>query len=194
MEDFKNSKKYTAIMSASKDLFWKLGVRRVSIEEICREAKTSKMTFYRYFPDKIDLAKKVIDQFYDESMTNFRKIIREKSPVSEKMQKMIKMKMEGSTDISTEFIQDLLNSSDPELSSYFKEKLKFIYAEGIKEFKIGQNDGWIRKDLNVEFMFLYFQKTTSFLADKKILEQFKSPQELIMELTNLVIYGIVPRN
>ena len=193
MEDFKNNKKYIAILDASRELFWKHGIRRVSIEEICQKAQTSKMTFYRYFNDKTDLARKVIDKFYDEGIINFRKIVQEDTPISEKMQKMIQMKLEGSTDISNEFIQDLLSNTSPELSLYFKEKMEFIYTVVINEFKIGQKDGWIRKDLNIEFMFFYFQKTALLLADKEFLSQFRSPQEMILEVTNLIIYGIVPR-
>jgi AcrR family transcriptional regulator len=193
MEDLINNKKYIAIMNAARELFWKHGIRRVSIEEICREAKTSKMTFYRFFPNKIELAKIVMDRYYEQGVIDFRKLIREDCPVSEKMQKMIRMKLEGSSDLSNEFVQDLLSSTSPELSSYFNEKMKFIYSEVINEFKIGQKDGWIRKDLNVEFMFFYFQKTASMLADKDLLSQFRSPQEMILEVTNLIIYGIVPR-
>jgi AcrR family transcriptional regulator len=193
MKDLINNKKYIAIMKAARELFWKHGIRRVSIEEICREAKTSKMTFYRFFPNKIELAKIVMDRYYEQGVLDFRKLIREDCPVSEKMQKMIRMKLEGSSDLSNEFVQDLLSSTSPELSSYFNEKMKFIYSEVINEFKIGQKDGWIRKDLNVEFMFFYFQKTASLLADKDLLSQFRSPQEMILEVTNLIIYGIVPR-
>jgi AcrR family transcriptional regulator len=193
MEDSFKNKKYTAILDAAKELFWKHGIRRVSIEEICQKAETSKMTFYRYFPNKLELAKTVIDRFYDEGMTNFRKLIRENSPVSVKMQKIMQMKLEGTTDISNDFIQDLLHSTNIELSAFFEKKLKYVYSEGLMEFKTGQKEGWIRKDLNVDFMFYYFQRTSNILADESTLKYFSSPQEMIMEVTNLMIYGIAPR-
>jgi AcrR family transcriptional regulator len=193
MEDFSNNKKYLSILEVSRKLFWKHGIRRVSVDEICREAGTSKMTFYRFFPNKIELAKTVIDRFYDEGIIRFRNIIKEDLPFSEKMQKMIRMKVEGSNDISNEFIQDLLHGNNDELSKFFEQKLKFIYSELIKEFKKGQEIGWIRKDLNVEFMFYYFQKTAEIMADNETMAQFSSPQEMILEMANLMIYGIVPR-
>jgi AcrR family transcriptional regulator len=193
MEDPVNNKKYSAILEASRKLFWKHGFRRVTIEEVCREAKTSKMTFYRFFPDKSELAKKVLDQFYDESMLNFRSIIREKSTATVKMRKMIEMKLEGSTDISNEFIKDFLFSKDPSLSSYFEKKLQLIYSEGIREFKNGQEEGWIRKDLNVEFLFYFNQKILPLITDDETLKLFNSPQDMIAEISNLIIYGIAPR-
>ena len=51
-----NSPKVSQIMLAAKDLFWKFGIRKVSIEEICSKANVSKVTFYKYFENKIDLA------------------------------------------------------------------------------------------------------------------------------------------
>jgi AcrR family transcriptional regulator len=55
------SKKYESILITGHDLFWKFGFKRVTIDEICKKAEVSKMTFYKYFTDKIDLAKKVFD-------------------------------------------------------------------------------------------------------------------------------------
>lgn len=192
MEDFKSSKKYAAILDESRKLFWKYGVRRVSVEEICDAAKTSKMTFYRFFPNKIELAKSVLDQFYQESMTAFRKIIREDSSAAEKMHQLIRMKLEGSYDISTEFIQDFLINADIGLSSYLNEIVNRFWKEGIKEFKTGQEEGWIRKDLNVEFLFYFSQKIIPLMNDKELLKLFKSPHEMVAELSNLIVYGITP--
>jgi hypothetical protein len=193
MEDPEKNKKYTALLDASKKLFWKHGVRRVTTEEICREANVSKMTFYKFFPNKTELAKKVLDRYYDEGLVTFRQITRADTSAAEKFRQMMQMKIEASNEISHEFIQDLLVNNREELFSYFESKLKFIYSEGVKEFKLGQEKGWIRKDLNVEFMFFYFQKTSSFLAGDEVLAKFSSPQEMIIEVSNLLIYGISPR-
>jgi AcrR family transcriptional regulator len=151
------------------------------------------MTFYRFFPDKIELAKAVLDQFYDENFEKFRNMLREKTPASVKMQRMIQMKFEGSNDISNEFIQDFLMSSNPELTAYFEEKTKTVWTEGIKEFKHGQEEGWIRDDLNVEFLFHFSQKIVPMIYDKDLMGLFKNPHDLIMEVTNMIIYGISPK-
>ena len=194
MEDLKSNRKYSAILDVSRRLFWKHGVRRVTIDEICREAQTSKMTFYRFFANKTELAKVVIDRYYEESLKKFREILRADTSPAEKMQGIISMKLEGSNDISNEFIQDVLTLNNPELYSFFSEKLRVISDEGIREFKNGQEEGWIRKDLNVEFMFFFFLKTAAFLADPELLGKFSSPKEMILEMSNLLIYGIVPRD
>jgi hypothetical protein len=113
-------------------------------------------------------------------------------PVSEKMKKLIQMKLNGSNDISSEFIQDFLINTNLGLKNYMEEKLKFIWTETINEFKRGQERGWIRKDLNVEFMFHFSQKIIPVLNDDDLLKLFSSPSELINEMTRLFVYGIAP--
>lgn len=194
MEDLVSNKKYLAILEVSKKLFWKHGVKRVTIDEICHEARTSKMTFYRFFANKTELAKVVIDRYYEESLTKFRAIIRADTSPAEKMQRIIGLKLEGSNDISNEFIQDLLSNNNPELASYFSEKLRYISSEGIREFKNGQMEGWIRKDLNVEFMFYYYTRSAAYMTEPEMLAHFGSAKEMILEMSNLIIYGIVPRD
>lgn len=54
--------------------------------------------------------------------------------------------------------------------------------------------GWIRKDLNVEFLFYFSRKMIPVMYDKELLQLFKSPHEMIAELTNLIVYGISPLN
>lgn len=53
------NKKYKALLEAGKKLFCKHGFRRVTIDEICREAGASKMTFYKWFDNKTEFAKTI---------------------------------------------------------------------------------------------------------------------------------------
>jgi AcrR family transcriptional regulator len=75
------------ILSTAKDLFWKHGFRRVSVEEICKKSGISKMTFYRYFPNKIEVAKAVFDKVSREGYEQFQSILNEISSPEEKSEK-----------------------------------------------------------------------------------------------------------
>jgi len=193
MEDFTNNKKYKSILETSKDLFWKYGFRRVTIEEICRKANTSKMTFYRFFPNKIEVAKAVFDRVAAEGLTNFKNILQEESSPSEKMKKVLQLKLEGTNNISNEFLADFYNTPELGLTPYIEERTKAIWSETLSLFRLGQDEGWIRKDMNVEFMFLVLQKTTPLITDNEMLKLCGSPQDLIMEFANMFLYGILPK-
>ena len=191
MTDTSNPKR-EQILKAGKDLFWKFGFRRVTIEEICKEAGVSKMTYYKHFPNKTELATTIYDQVFDESISKVRKLHDEHESPEKTLRKIIQLKSEGIRGISEEFIKDLYASPKVNLKSYIEEKTGAVMAEMIKVYEFGQEDGWVRKDLNIPFFMLYIQKTFGIFSEDEMLHFFDSPEEMIMELTNLFVYGISP--
>ena len=135
MEDLIKSRKYNALLDTSRMLFWKYGFRRVTIDEICREAKTSKMTFYRFFPNKLEIARTVLDHVFDKSLKDFRIIMREDISVSEKMNKILLMKLDGTNDISNEFLQDFYNNPELGLTHYIEERSRIYLERNYKRFQ-----------------------------------------------------------
>ncbi len=192
MEVLISNKKCTAILQSAQKLFWKYGFRRVTIDEICRDAKTSKMTFYRFFPNKLEVARAVFDKVANDGLIKFRELMQGKTSPSEKMKKILQLKLEGTVDISEEFLSDFYNNPELGLTSYIEEKSKLMWMETLELFKAGQIEGWIRKDLNIEFMFLFMQKSAPMLTDKDVMKLFNTPRELVMELANMFLYGISP--
>ena len=58
LPDFQDrTKKEGDILRTAEDLFMQFGYDRVSVEEICREANVSNVTFYKYFKNKLDVLK-----------------------------------------------------------------------------------------------------------------------------------------
>ncbi len=194
MKDLIQNRKYVEILRAGRKLFWKHGFRRISVEEICQEAGVSKMTFYRFFSNKLDLAKKVLDQLFDNSVSEFRRIMHAETPVQQKMQEMISLKVSGVHEISPEFMQDFYNSSDIGLTTYIMEKSAATWQDMLANMKEAQNKGFFRKDLNLEFLFLFSRKFLDIANDDNIKALFSTPEEMIMEMANIIVYGISPRN
>lgn len=180
------------ILATGKELFWKFGFKRVTIEEICKAAGVSKMTFYKFFPNKIDLAKTILDNVFDESILKIRRISIEHESTDKTLRRLMQMKSEGSRDISEEFIKDLYANPDAGLKSYMEEKTNSMFAEITGIYEKGKEDGWIRKDLNIPFFMTFTRKLIPIYSDDEILHFFDSSQELIMEITNLFVYGVSP--
>ncbi len=191
METESNPKK-AQILATGKELFWKFGFKRVTIEEICREAGASKMTFYKFFPNKLELASTILDQLFDESIANIQKIRDEHVSADLTFKKMLQLKSEGSQGISNEFIKDLYVNAEDGLNAYIAEKIGMMFAEMIKVYEQGQEDGWVRKDLNIPFFMKYTMKVIEIVSNEELLNYFDDPQDMIMEVTNLFIYGISP--
>ncbi|MDO8928840.1 MAG: TetR/AcrR family transcriptional regulator [Bacteroidota bacterium] len=192
MEEISQNKKYLDIIQAARTLFWKHGFKRVSIEEICREAKTSKMTFYKFFANKLELAKAVFDFVVDDSVSTFKTILRETTSASELIGQMLQMKKEGIHEISKEFITDFYTNPELGLKDYIEEKTRTVWAEMIGDFKLAQERGILRNDLNIEFFVYFTRKFSDLLNDPYLNKIYPNPQDLIMELTRFSAYGISP--
>lgn len=192
MAEITQNKKYLDIIQAARSLFWKHGFKRVSIEEICREAATSKMTFYKFFANKLELAKAVFDFVIDDSVSTFKTVLYESTSASELIGQLLQMKKEGIHEISKEFITDFYTNPELGLKDYIDEKTRTVWAEMIGDFKQAQECGLFRKDLNIEFFVYFTQKYSDLLNDPYLNKIYPNPQDLIMELTRFTAYGISP--
>ena len=65
--DIPISKKQQQIVETAEELFLKHGLKRVSVEEICQKSGASRMTFYRYFTNKMVLMQHIWDQWIEEA-------------------------------------------------------------------------------------------------------------------------------
>ncbi len=191
--EIKAADKKEIILNTARTLFWKHGFRRVSVEEICKKSGISKMTFYRYFPNKIELAKAVFDKVSREGYEQFQSIMNENISPEEKIQRIILLKFEGTHDISQEFLTDFYSSKETGLSDYVQTRSNEIWMNIINNFKSAQQKGIFRQDIKIEFFFSVSQKIIELLNDQKILQLFDTPQEMIMESAKLLIYGISPQ-
>ncbi len=185
-------KKYYDIITAAKDLFWKHGFKRVTVEEICVTANVSKMTFYKYFPNKTELAKQIISNIFDEGMIKFNKMMLSDISFAEKMKLQVRMKLEGTKDISEEFVKDVYGDADSEVHKFWEEKANEAIERVIRYYREAQANGWLRKDIKIDFILYIINKFFDFVNDETLISKYDSMQELIVEINKFFLYGILP--
>lgn len=183
--------KYQALVATAQELFWKHGVKRVSVQEICKEAKTSKMTFYKFFENKIDLAKTIVDGIYEEGLQEYQAIMQEDIPYVEKVKKTILLKATRSQGISQEFILDIYKNPDLGLMEYLAEKSEALLELALDDFEQAQQEGYIRAGVKRVFMKYQLLKLREMILDESLLQHYQNPEELIMELTNFFFHGLL---
>ncbi|MDP3452561.1 MAG: TetR/AcrR family transcriptional regulator [Bacteroidales bacterium] len=192
MEIIKRSEKRDSIVSTARTLFWRFGFRKVSIDEICAKSGVSKMTFYRHFPNKTELAKYILKNLIDKSMKEFREIMNSDCSTDERMNRIIRLKLEGVKEISKEFIEDVYTNNNSEIQQFMLQKTEEAWVGFIQEFRNAQDRGVFRKGFKPELLLALSRQMINLLEDKSIMDMYSSPQELIMELTTLTAYGIAP--
>lgn len=181
------------ILAAARELFWKHGFRRVSIDEICRKAGISRMTFYRYFPNKTELAKLVLKKVVSEGYDQFLSILAGNELPEEKIRRILMLKFDGTHEISREFLNDFYFDLSSDLHVYIQEITNETWKNMISAIEDSKEKGIFRKDLNPAFFYFISQRMVEMLNDPEVLKLFGSPQEMIMESARLLLYGISPR-
>ena len=61
------------------------------------------------------------------------------------------------------------------------------------DFKKAQNEGDIRKDMKIEFLMYVMNHLIILAQDDALQNMYDNPQDLVMEITNFLFYGILNR-
>jgi len=186
------SKKYLQILESAHKLFWAHGIKRVSIEEVCRHAQVSKMTFYKYFSNKDDLALTVVKKVFEDAEKKYFAITEKCVTYSEKIDLIVKMKLEQTGELSKEMLADLWTQSYPAIAEFIEQKKIENFRIFIEDVIKHQEKGEIRRDLKPEFLLYMLNKMIEMMDDENLLQLYKSTPELVVELVNYFFYGIMP--
>ena len=181
------------ILKTGKDLFWKYGFKRVTIEEVCKEAGVSKMTYYKFFPNKIELVKILMNDILRVSMDKYKLIMASDIPYPEKVVALIHLKKDQIEHMSSEFFKDYVQSDDPELISYLQQLSGESMQMFTDDFRKAQENGDIRKDLKIEFIMYMMNHLVEMAQNDALINMYDEPQDLVMEITNFLFYGILNR-
>jgi AcrR family transcriptional regulator len=181
------------LIQTAKELFFKFGIKRVTVEEICREANVSKMTFYKHFRNKNGLVKTWITEMTDEAMERYRSLMESDLPFQEKVRQTIQMKMEGTDGMSQDFFSDYIPHAEPELHDFLHQRMHEMMGLVIQDYVEAQKRGDIRQDIKIEFILWYLNKILDIMEDEALQQLYDNPQDLIREMLNFFFYGIMPR-
>lgn len=181
------------LIQTAKDLFFRHGIKRVTVEEICKEANVSKMTFYKHFKNKNELVKTWITEMTDEAMEQYRTLMDSDLSFEEKVRETINMKLEGTGGMSQDFFSDYIPHAEPELHDFLHQRTHEMMGLIVNDYAAAQKRGDIRQDVKIEFILWYLNKILDLMEDEALQQMYENPQDMIMEMINFFFYGIMPR-
>ncbi len=184
------TKKQKDIFEAGKRLFYKYGIKRVTVEEICKEANASKMTFYKYFPNKVRLAKIVLDDFYSSALDEYENMMQSNIPAEEKVEKTFKLKLENASKLDMEFVIELYKYPDEAIQEHLKTWQQKILKTTEKWFVEMKQKGLIMKELTFPIFLLYINAMQDFAFNDDTMKLFDTTCELAHITTRLFMYGV----
>lgn len=107
------------LFASAKILFWKYGIKKVSVEEIAKEVGVSKMMFYRLFNNKMTLVKALLDGVEKEGFEVYNEIIFSKFAFPDKVKQMVLEILKTAEGTSQDFMRDVFIGEDSELQDLF---------------------------------------------------------------------------
>lgn len=192
LSKFDLPKKKTEILSTAADLFQKFGIRRISVEEICRTSKVSKMTFYKYFKNKNDLVRFMWEKGFEQAMEKFDEVKAMDIPFEKKLQLMLKIKEETTAKISHEFAMDYFYATS-DLKNFFEGLSHKSIGRFLDFIKEAQQRGEVRSDIHPEFLLAIINNIKLLVKDETLVKNYPTYKDFVMEINNFIFYGILPR-
>ena len=172
------------IIKAAEELFNRFGVKRVTVEEICRTAEVSKMTFYKYFSNKMMLVRYLWDGWIDAGLSKMDEIDALDIPLPEKIQMLFEWKSGFLSNISKVFINDIM----PLNLSYDR-----VYQHLIEFIIKAQKRDEIRPNIKPEFLLAVINKLNELSRDEDLRSVYDNMIEFNREFKDFFWYGIIAR-
>ncbi len=181
------------LVQAARSLFFKYGLKRVTIDEICRTADVSKMTFYKYFRDKTDLVRAVISQIAEERLANFTSVMSLDLPFPERMRRLVELRLAQADEVNRDFLHEIYVSPRPEIHEFIHQKTRETLSAAMEYYVQAQKEGAIRADVKPEFISWFLNHVVDMMGDERLIALYESNRELAAEIINLFLYGILAR-
>ena len=174
------------------ELFWKHGFKKVSIDEICKKSTVSRKTFYTFYGNKNALIMYLYTKMVNEAYVKYEEINKSDLAFSEKLEKLLNQKLESTKNLSMEFIADLYNPDAGELITFFNgiinQSMKFM-----RDFlSDAQKKGDINSDLSLDYIMFMMQKAIDLCGTPELMSMFPDANSLTRQVTQTIIYGIMP--
>lgn len=187
------SKKEAKLVDAATELFKRFGIKRVSVTEVCEAADVSKVTFYKFFSNKIDLARRVIEVITERVIARIDEITALDVPLPEKVALLVEERVQRVREWSGDFIEELYHL-DPALGALVAEsagRSRMRYVEFIRR---AQAAGEMRPDVHPEVALAVLERLYELGGDDALVRRAGSYERLTRDVNNVFFYGMLRRN
>ena len=178
----------------AKELFWKKGFKKVTIDEICKKSNVSRKTFYTFYDNKTALIIALMKKLTNEAFEKSRQIIESDCTFAEKLEKSLQVKLQRNKEMSIEFVADFYNPDATEILACFQEIMEKSMIMLVDFLKKAQQTGELNPELNLNYVLWLMQKQVEFCSSPDLMHMFPDVNTLTKQLTQTLIYGIMPVN
>jgi len=181
----------TEILEAAKELFFKHGFKRISIEDICNKAEISRRTFYVYYENKTDLLIKLLEQIRENNLREIFSVANSNLPFPEKLIQITKDNIDQLEQMTSEFLADIHDPSFTEVREHYECKKDYMTEWVYTFFAEAQKQGEIRADLDIEFLQRFISYAIASCKSEMIRKHYPDTVLFLRKVADLLFYGIL---
>lgn len=179
------------ILSRSEQLFMRLGIKSVTMDDVSKELGISKKTLYQHFENKDQLVEEVITTHVEREKACIDEIAEGAKDALEEMVKIGVLLASTIEDVSPSTLFDLQKYYFKTWEILMKNQDERIVNSIIQNIEKGIAGGYYREDVNAEVIARIYAKATYMIVDEiaNPNSQF-TRKEMIWELHNYHIHAI----
>ncbi len=181
-------KKQQQLISTATELYCRYGIRRVTVEEICKEATISKMTFYKYFRNKWDIARTTIFILINDGIKIYYQMVEEDIPFVEKVERLLVLTTAQVHAFGSDLIDELMDEACP-LHDFFLEQQTRARNLSLDFFSRAQQQGHISPDTQLPFLLFLLDRTTELVNHPDFIKIMPEIEDRANEMATLFIHG-----
>jgi len=172
-------------------LFFRKGIRNVSLDEIASSLKISKKTIYEYFENKDEIVLELVKSHLKQHKEIIEDLIRKSENIVEEAMAIVQCSSEMMNHINPAVFDDL-KTVYPKAWNHLEEfKQNFVMDTLTKQLEKGQKQGLIRKGINIKLMAYLRLLQINLIFETDILKKFNITfNELQNQMTKQFLYGI----
>lgn len=179
------------ILEESEKLFFRYGVRRVTMDDVAKALGMSKKTLYQYYSDKDELVAEATRAHLERERIEFDDIFRNSENAIKSLFSISQCMRKSLSEINPTVLFDLKRYYPKSWEYWTEFKDQFIFKSVIENLKEGIKEGYFRPELNAEILANLRVMEIQILFDR---ESFPSEKfnfiEVQIQLFDHFVYGI----
>ncbi len=138
------------LLDRTRDLFFRYGIKSMTMDDIARQLGMSKKTIYTHFPDKKTMLKAMMNDFLQCHLQEVHQAKVESSNAVEEMFAIAALGVQRMDKITPGFIFDLRKYHGDIWSTFEAFRMHSIHQEVTENIKRGISEGLFRDDVDID--------------------------------------------
>lgn len=178
------------ILESAEQVFMRLGVKSVTMDEVSRELGISKKTLYQFVTDKGDLVKQCFSRRLEKNCNEINKFTKSGNPVEEVLE-IIKFMAVSMKKINPMAMQEIRRFYPESWSLFEAYRHNHILKTVRDNMTRGVGEGYYRLDLNIPFISrIHLEVITMLIGDQFEMSEVLTFQQQYLHFMEYHLRGI----